>query len=363
MTVETFNASTTWTCPAGVTSVDVECVGGGGGGRGGTLATQQAGGGGGAYARNASVAVTPGNNYTITVGAGGTAGASGGGSGGDGGDTSFGTTTVVADGGKGGTSGGPGAGGLAASSTGTTTTSGTTGQTGAAGGAGGAAAPPLGGAGGAGPASGSQNPGIAPGGGGSGGDGSVAGGAGAAGRVVLTYTAAPAAPTALNSSDITTTSIRLNWTASTGSPTGYDVRVNGGAHTSIGNVLTHNFTGLTPATAYTLEVRGTNAGGASSWATLAESTLPDTAPGDPDYDFTYQMNRIAGTLDANDVPKLAATEAANVYAGTTGHSLTGALNVAAGNTLPNYQALQGVLNQLAGTTGLAITEAAAQIEA
>ena len=31
MASETFNSSTTWTCPAGVTSVQAECYGGGGG--------------------------------------------------------------------------------------------------------------------------------------------------------------------------------------------------------------------------------------------------------------------------------------------------------------------------------------------
>jgi hypothetical protein len=348
MTVETFNASTTWTCPAGVTSVDVECVGGGGGGRGGTAVTQQPGGGGGAYARSATVTVTPGNNYTITVGGGGAGGTAGGGSGGDGGNTSFNTTTVVAEGGKGGTSGGAGSGGLAANSTGaTTTTSGTTGQTGAAGGAGGAAAPPLGGAGGAGPPSGSQNPGVAPGGGGSGGDGSVVGGAGAAGRVVLTYTAVspPSAPTGLTVGTRTSSSLQLSWTAAAGSPTGYNVRKNGGASTDIGNVLTYTFTGLAANTTYTLEVQAYNAGGSSSWASIGGTTLTVNN----DRSLVYHLNRKAATL-VNDRPTLDAAGAANVWAGTTGLSLVGALNVKALNTLANYRELSGVANQLAGRT-------------
>lgn len=74
----------------------------------------------------------------------------------------------------------------------------------------------------------------------------------------------------------------------------------------------------------------------------------------------YDMNRKAGTL-VNDVPTLDAQGAANVWAGTTGLSITGALNVQAGNSLPNYRELQGVLNQLAGTTGLAVDGAAAAI--
>lgn len=74
----------------------------------------------------------------------------------------------------------------------------------------------------------------------------------------------------------------------------------------------------------------------------------------------YDMNRKAGTL-VNDVPTLDAQGAANVWAGTTNLDLVGALNVKAGNALPNYLALAGVLNQLAGTTGLAVDGAAAAI--
>lgn len=76
--------------------------------------------------------------------------------------------------------------------------------------------------------------------------------------------------------------------------------------------------------------------------------------------LVYHLNRKAGTLVA-DRPTLDAVGAANVYAGTTGRGLTGALNVAAGNSLPNYRELAGVLNQLAGTSGLGVDEAASQI--
>lgn len=53
--------SHTWTCPTGVTSVSVICVGGGGSNNGG--------GGGLGYKNNYSV--TPGNSYTVVVGKGG----------------------------------------------------------------------------------------------------------------------------------------------------------------------------------------------------------------------------------------------------------------------------------------------------
>lgn len=76
----------------------------------------------------------------------------------------------------------------------------------------------------------------------------------------------------------------------------------------------------------------------------------------------YHMNRLAGTLNAFDVPTLDAQGAANVYAGTTGLGIVGALNIKAGITDPkNYLELQGVLNYLAGTNGYGENEAAARI--
>ncbi len=67
-----FTASGTWTAPPTITHVMVECVGGGGGGAGFLIAGTPTGGqgGGGAYTK-ALFAVTPGEQYTITVGAGG----------------------------------------------------------------------------------------------------------------------------------------------------------------------------------------------------------------------------------------------------------------------------------------------------
>ena len=66
---------TNWICPAGVTSVQVECWGGGGaGGSAQRTLTGNAfagGGGGGAYARDNTFAVIPGTSYFISVGSGG----------------------------------------------------------------------------------------------------------------------------------------------------------------------------------------------------------------------------------------------------------------------------------------------------
>jgi len=74
----------------------------------------------------------------------------------------------------------------------------------------------------------------------------------------------------------------------------------------------------------------------------------------------YHMNRLAGTL-VQGVPLYDAQRAANIYAGTTNLDIVHALNTKAGNSLPAYKELVGVLNQLANTTGLGQDGAAASI--
>ncbi len=219
-TVVTFTTAgaNTWIAPAGVTSVEAECWGGGGAG-GQLTASQGAGGaGGGAYAARLTMAVTPGNSYSYTVGS---AGATGNPS------TDGGTTTFTGDssvkcqavGGKGvpqNTLTG-GAGGLASASTGDvghvfTGGAGRTTSDGNGGGGGGSAgsasngttatsltgatAVTGGGPGGDGK-NGGNGPGLAPlsgpGGGGGGAkrtSSTQTGGAGWAGQIKLTYTAA-----------------------------------------------------------------------------------------------------------------------------------------------------------------------------
>lgn len=68
---ETFNATATFTTPTGIYAVGGECRGGGGGGstNGSAAARPGGGGGGGAYSKTNSIAVTPGQGYTVTVGA------------------------------------------------------------------------------------------------------------------------------------------------------------------------------------------------------------------------------------------------------------------------------------------------------
>ena len=95
--------TTSWTCPAGVYSVEVLVVaGGGGGGR-----HSGGGGGGGGVIYRPAFPVVPGTAYTVTVGAGGSGPPVGtyptiaGGVGGNGGNSVFGTLTAIGGGGGG----------------------------------------------------------------------------------------------------------------------------------------------------------------------------------------------------------------------------------------------------------------------
>jgi hypothetical protein len=102
-------SGTSYTTPAGCTSIYVELVGGGGGGGGSDNTSNNtdiaagAGGGGGGYGAS-YISVSASTAYTIAVGAGGTAGSTSGGNGGTGGTTSIivGATTYSAAGGTGG---------------------------------------------------------------------------------------------------------------------------------------------------------------------------------------------------------------------------------------------------------------------
>ena len=215
MTVETFNSTTTWLCPAGVTSVQAECWGrGGNGGSQSSTGTSGGGGGGGAYSKANSLAVTPGITYNVGIAVDGTFFSSAlfvfaqSGSpgqnifptslGGNGGAASSGVGDVRFSGGKGGNGDGGGGGGGGGSSAGTAS-NGTNGAnavalSGGAGGVNGAGS----GAGGRGGYYTGFGPGpvagTAPGGGGGGAEGhgpadGTIGALGGTGRVVLTYTA------------------------------------------------------------------------------------------------------------------------------------------------------------------------------
>jgi hypothetical protein len=212
----------TFTVPAGVTSLNVQCWGGGGGGNGSVPPPPGGGGGGGGgYAGNPSYAVSPGQVITYVVGAGGAGGAPGF-TGSDGTNSVFDSTfvagnsvlalaglqwlpqfnagngggnpasglgpgigTVLFAGGNGGPqagqSNGAGGGGSAGSAG-----NGGGGNAGGNGGAGGSGGGEPGGNGGFGSSNGSN--GTAPGGGGGGGSyNTTSGGNGAAGQVSFSY--------------------------------------------------------------------------------------------------------------------------------------------------------------------------------
>lgn len=174
--VDTYTSSDTWTCPAGITSVQVECYAGGCGGywNGGT------GGGGGAYSIDTDITVVPATGYTVTVGAAGVQ--NGASPPTAGGDSWFGTTgTIFAEGGGQTTLA---VGGAAANGVGETKYSGGTSDGSNRGGGGGAGSTGDGGDP-SGNTGGSAGGGLAGSGGnatsGTGGNGSAAGGAGAGG--------------------------------------------------------------------------------------------------------------------------------------------------------------------------------------
>ena len=206
----------TYTVPANVTSITIECWGGGGGGGGAKesgLVMAAAGGGGGGVYSTVTVAVTSGQTIVVANGAAGTAGSASPANGGNGGTSSVTLASTIvcsANGGTGGTKGSDNFGGGGARGTGGTgtTTLGANGTAGNAsgnntiggdGGNGGGAAGGAGGSGGSTQPAGSQpgGAGNVPGGGGGGAAAndisnqisrSSAGGAGGAGQVVITYT-------------------------------------------------------------------------------------------------------------------------------------------------------------------------------
>jgi hypothetical protein len=171
-----------FTVPAGVTRIAVEVWGGGGGGGDAGTTSTTAGGGGGAGGYGKGVfTVTPGDGYTVVVGAGG-------GSAAPGGDSSFGNL-IRAAGGLSGTSDETfGVGGAGGTSTASINITGGVGQWSSAQGGSYGGSAGNGGSGGVGDSGSAGGAGQAPGGGGGGGwDQSDPGGPGAHGRVIVYY--------------------------------------------------------------------------------------------------------------------------------------------------------------------------------
>ena len=298
--------STTWTVPAGVTSINIECWGGGGGGGTRTSSNRGGGGGGGGYARK-TISVQAGLTVSILIGKGGVAGSAGnntvatyngvtsvtangggagnqtttGGAGGSysctGGCTDY--WTGASGGGGGGTGNGGGGGGAGAGGP-TAPTAGTAG--GAAGtGSPAWAGPPTSLAGGNGGAGGgaTAGTGVVPGGGGGGyRSAGSSGGAGGNGAVRISYTrTCTAQPTSLTSSSITSTTATISWTAASPAPaSGYEYYYSTSSTAPADNatvsgsvaagVVTANLSSLTASTQYYFWVRSNCGSTKSSWA-------------------------------------------------------------------------------------------------
>lgn len=282
-------SSTTWTCPAGVISVQAECwgAGGGAGGSGGG-AFGRPGGGGGAYSLKSSIGVTPASGYSATVGTGGALNTNGGdtsfvgdssntclakggscgvaisGAGGAGGVAASGTGDTKYSGGAGGTStGAGGAGGGSSAGTGSAGANGT-GASSATGGAGGTA-PTGGGNGGRGgddPFNGGKADGTVPGGGGGGASLTFpgAGASGANGKVILTYTAVSAPVADFSGTPLSgTTTLTVVFTdSSTNTPTSWDWDFGDGSEHGTTQNPSHDYS---TAGTYTVTLIATNAGG------------------------------------------------------------------------------------------------------
>ena len=230
-TTVSFTTSGTYTVPCNVTSITVEVWGGGGGGgqgdsQGGTR-SGGGGGGGGGYS-STTIAVSPGQTFVYTIGAGGIGSTTG--NGGNGGTTDF-AGLISANGGTGGTganngtSGNGGAGGIGSINNGTAGGNGLSGNP-AISGAGGTAGGVGGGVGGASVLSNSNgNNGAIPGGGGSGGAGNNGdGGNGGSGQVTITYTIDPTITCTSNTTNTTINDVCSNtyvWTDGGGASGNY----------------------------------------------------------------------------------------------------------------------------------------------
>ncbi|NLU40271.1 MAG: hypothetical protein GXX78_15440, partial [Bacteroidales bacterium] len=299
----TFITSGTFVVPPGVTQITVQAWGGGG--RGGT-GNGAGGGGGGAYS-SSLLNVTPGTNYTVTVGAGSTNNQPGG-------DSWFGSTsTLLAKGGHTAQNNSNGAnGGQASAGVGDTKYSGGNGGDGynffvnPGGGGGGSAfvdgngnngedagvvwliivpieTPGEGGTGtgnggnGANTNNNNAQPGSQPGGGGGGRSNTGNPGSGANGQIIITWSSCtpPAAPTAGSNSPICAGST-LTLTASTISGATYSWTGPNGFTSSAQNP---NITNATIAATGTYSVTATVSGCTSSAGTTSVTVVPQpTAP-------------------------------------------------------------------------------------
>ena len=107
---------------------------------------------------------------------------------------------------------------------------------------------------------------------------------------LTTVVATPTAPAATGGTNVTETSFSANWNASAGASaylldaatdTGFTAVIAGYNNLNVGNVLTRNITGLSPATKYYYRVRGSNAGGTSGNSNIISVTTVGVPPPAP----------------------------------------------------------------------------------
>jgi chitodextrinase len=166
-------------------------------------------------------------------------------------------------------------------------------------------------------------------------------------------TTAPTAPTSLTTSGITSTTITLNWAASTDNVgvTGYKL-FNGATQVGTTTTTSYQFTGLTANTAYTLGVQAYDAAGNNSTKPTANATTSaasdTTAPTAPSSLTTSGITSSTITLNW-------AASTDNV--GVTGYKLyKGGVYVTTVTTL-SYQ-FTGLTASTQYTLGVAATDAA-----
>lgn len=97
-------------------------------------------------------------------------------------------------------------------------------------------------------------------------------------QVIVGPASAVNPPTGLVLDSKTSHSLTVDWTAPVSGPvpTGYEYRINGGTAVSVGTALTATITGLTKATAYTIEVRAKNGlTTVSAWTPVLNATTLD----------------------------------------------------------------------------------------
>jgi YD repeat-containing protein len=95
-----------------------------------------------------------------------------------------------------------------------------------------------------------------------------------------TFTTLPGAPGVPTFTNLTATATTAKWTAASGTVTSYQYSVSAGAWSSVGTALTVNLSGLSPVTAYTVQVRAVDLTGAGAASSGSFTTLPGT-PGVP----------------------------------------------------------------------------------